>query len=201
MINATDSAIALAEENSIDLSLVEGNGQDGRVLKSDVQKFIDELALTDEPADEPKPSTASSDGPDDDGSDEPADEAQAQAPPVTDDPDDGKPDGETAVEDEPDEPADEDQAQAPPVVDEPDSDEPDPDDETAVEDEEPAPAIPTDTVVPVQLRGAREAMLAGHAIRRDQVRAVTYGHYLAAKQANPGIFAVRLPGSSEFTVE
>lgn len=39
-IDATDSARQLAEENGIDLSEVEGSGDNGRILKSDVEAVI-----------------------------------------------------------------------------------------------------------------------------------------------------------------
>ena len=37
---ATDSAIALAAENGIDLSEIEGSGADGKIIKADVAKAI-----------------------------------------------------------------------------------------------------------------------------------------------------------------
>ena len=40
-INATDSALELANEHGVDLTQVVGTGADGRVLKSDVQAAID----------------------------------------------------------------------------------------------------------------------------------------------------------------
>ena len=40
-INATDAAIALAEENDIDLASVTGTGTNGRIGKPDVQAAID----------------------------------------------------------------------------------------------------------------------------------------------------------------
>ena len=41
-LKATDSALALAEERGVDLSLVEGTGKSGTILKSDVTKFLEE---------------------------------------------------------------------------------------------------------------------------------------------------------------
>jgi|SRR5215469_12533762 len=40
-IDATDEAKALAEENNVDLSTVEGSGKDGRITKKDVEEAID----------------------------------------------------------------------------------------------------------------------------------------------------------------
>jgi pyruvate/2-oxoglutarate dehydrogenase complex dihydrolipoamide acyltransferase (E2) component len=40
-VDATDSAVQLAKAHGIDLSQVEGTGQDGRVTQPDVQKAID----------------------------------------------------------------------------------------------------------------------------------------------------------------
>lgn len=40
-INATDAAVALAEENGIDLATVNGTGNNGRIGKPDVQAAID----------------------------------------------------------------------------------------------------------------------------------------------------------------
>jgi pyruvate/2-oxoglutarate dehydrogenase complex dihydrolipoamide acyltransferase (E2) component len=39
-IDATDSAIKLAKENNIDLASVKGSGDEGRILKPDVEKLI-----------------------------------------------------------------------------------------------------------------------------------------------------------------
>lgn len=41
-VNATDSAIELAEAEGIDLSSVQGSGADGRITKADVQAAIGE---------------------------------------------------------------------------------------------------------------------------------------------------------------
>lgn len=41
IINATESAVKLAEEYGIDLSQVTGTGQDGRITKADVEGLID----------------------------------------------------------------------------------------------------------------------------------------------------------------
>lgn len=40
-VNATDAAVALAEEAGIDLSSVKGSGDGGRITKADVQASID----------------------------------------------------------------------------------------------------------------------------------------------------------------
>ena len=40
--NATGGAIDLAKEKGIDLALVTGSGDDGRIDKADVKKYIDE---------------------------------------------------------------------------------------------------------------------------------------------------------------
>lgn len=40
-IDATDGAKELAEDNGIDLALVKGTGQDGRIIKADVQAYIE----------------------------------------------------------------------------------------------------------------------------------------------------------------
>lgn len=40
-INATNGALALADEHGIDLRGVTGSGTDGRVIKSDVEAMID----------------------------------------------------------------------------------------------------------------------------------------------------------------
>jgi len=40
-VNATSGAIALAEEKGVDLSKVEGTGRDWRVLKSDVEAYLE----------------------------------------------------------------------------------------------------------------------------------------------------------------
>ena len=39
-VNATDSAITLAEEHDLDLSTIEGSGQGGRITKGDVESAI-----------------------------------------------------------------------------------------------------------------------------------------------------------------
>lgn len=39
MVNATKGAIALAEELDLDLSGIEGSGDDGRVTKDDVEQY------------------------------------------------------------------------------------------------------------------------------------------------------------------
>lgn len=41
-VDATGAAKELANENSVDLSQVEGTGADGRVTKDDVQKYLDD---------------------------------------------------------------------------------------------------------------------------------------------------------------
>lgn len=41
-INATDAAIAYAAEKGVELSIVVGSGAGGRILKSDVEAFVDE---------------------------------------------------------------------------------------------------------------------------------------------------------------
>lgn len=51
-VDATPSAQALAEEFSIDIAEVEGSGRDGKVIKPDVEKFIEELELEEVPEDE-----------------------------------------------------------------------------------------------------------------------------------------------------
>lgn len=40
-INATDSAIELAEQNGIDLATVQGSGLDGRIVLRDIKALID----------------------------------------------------------------------------------------------------------------------------------------------------------------
>lgn len=40
--SATPAAVKLAEEEGVDLSEVEGTGEDGKITKPDVQKFIDD---------------------------------------------------------------------------------------------------------------------------------------------------------------
>lgn len=42
-INATSSAIALAAANGIDLGEIEGSGKDGRIVKNDVEDFLESL--------------------------------------------------------------------------------------------------------------------------------------------------------------
>ena len=39
-IDATPTAVKLADEEDIDLALIEGTGDSGRILKSDVEDFI-----------------------------------------------------------------------------------------------------------------------------------------------------------------
>ena len=39
-LNATPSAVALAEEAKVDLSEIEGSGDDGRIVKSDVEARV-----------------------------------------------------------------------------------------------------------------------------------------------------------------
>lgn len=41
-LDATDTAVELAEEHGVDLTKVEGTGADGRILKSDVEAVIQE---------------------------------------------------------------------------------------------------------------------------------------------------------------
>jgi pyruvate/2-oxoglutarate dehydrogenase complex dihydrolipoamide acyltransferase (E2) component len=53
-IAATSEAVELAEKNNVDLSEVEGTGTDGKVLKGNVQDFIDAR----EPAEESEPEQA-----------------------------------------------------------------------------------------------------------------------------------------------
>lgn len=43
-IDATDSARELAEEHDIDLATIAGSGQDGRIIKADVQAEVDRLS-------------------------------------------------------------------------------------------------------------------------------------------------------------
>lgn len=43
-IDATDAAIKLADQEGIDLATVTGTGDEGRILKSDVERTIDALA-------------------------------------------------------------------------------------------------------------------------------------------------------------
>lgn len=50
-IDATDSAIELARENNIDLSGVEGSGENGRILKRDVSALVGEEPEGEEPED------------------------------------------------------------------------------------------------------------------------------------------------------
>lgn len=40
-INATDAAKVIAEEGGIDLTMVEGSGDDGKILKPDVVKLLE----------------------------------------------------------------------------------------------------------------------------------------------------------------
>lgn len=47
-VNATPGAIAHAEEHGVDLTKVEGSGEEGKVTKGDVQKHIDSVAGSDE---------------------------------------------------------------------------------------------------------------------------------------------------------
>ena len=42
-VAATNSAKKLATDNGIDISLVEGTGRDGKVIKSDVQNYLDSI--------------------------------------------------------------------------------------------------------------------------------------------------------------
>ena len=42
--NATNGAIELAKAEEVDLSLVTGSGEGGRIDKADVQKYIDDKA-------------------------------------------------------------------------------------------------------------------------------------------------------------
>lgn len=42
-INATEAALALAEENGIDLKTITGSGKDGAITKPDVQAVVDAL--------------------------------------------------------------------------------------------------------------------------------------------------------------
>ena len=48
-ISATDAARELAEEHGLELSEVEGTGQDGRVLKSDVEAAVEAAEPPEEP--------------------------------------------------------------------------------------------------------------------------------------------------------
>ena len=41
-LDATDAAVALAEEHDIDLSLISGTGKEGRILLSDVREALGE---------------------------------------------------------------------------------------------------------------------------------------------------------------
>jgi len=41
VLNATDAAIALAEDNGINIDDVEGTGKDGNVTKGDVEALLD----------------------------------------------------------------------------------------------------------------------------------------------------------------
>ena len=41
-VNATDSAIKLAEEHGIDIAEIQGSGVGGRVLKSDIEAVIND---------------------------------------------------------------------------------------------------------------------------------------------------------------
>ena len=41
-VDATDAARALAKEEDVDLADVDGSGDDGRVLKSDVKALVDD---------------------------------------------------------------------------------------------------------------------------------------------------------------
>lgn len=165
-VNATDTAISLAEEHGIDLSTVQGTGADGRILKNDVQAVIEAAQSPAVPATAPVDETAvAQPGDVVEGDDEAA---------VTDTaPDDDAEDGGAA--------------------------QPEGNDEAAVA--EAVPEIPTDTLVPVRLVGAQVSTLAGKAVLQGEVHVVTYGHYLAARRDNPHIFAVKLPGSTQFVVE
>lgn len=40
-VNATDAAVELAAEHGIDMADVEGTGEDGRILKSDVEAAVE----------------------------------------------------------------------------------------------------------------------------------------------------------------
>ena len=49
---ASDAAAELANENGLDLRRVNGTGEDGRVLKSDVQDFLESLEAEEESSEE-----------------------------------------------------------------------------------------------------------------------------------------------------
>ena len=44
-VDATESALALATESDVDLSLVEGTGVEGRIIKPDVERFLAEIMV------------------------------------------------------------------------------------------------------------------------------------------------------------
>lgn len=44
LTNASKTAIALAAEHEVDLTLIEGTGDAGKITKPDVQKYLDEQA-------------------------------------------------------------------------------------------------------------------------------------------------------------
>lgn len=190
-VNATDTAIKLAQEHGIDLSTVQGTGADGRILKTDVQAVVDALQSEANPTDDQPSDLADGAGGDQSGDQvngvsdaQPNDEAGTGDDQADDQSNDASGDQAEGNDGQPDDQAD-------------DNDDEVDDGETAVSE---LSGVDTRALVPVQLVGANSATLAGKAILMGEVRVVTFGHYLAARQNNPHIFAVRLPESNEFKV-
>ena len=84
-IDATNSALKLAEENGIDLTGVAGSGEGGRILKHDVEELIESAAadqqLTAPPVDpDPEPTPDPEPDPEPVAEEAPAEEADEDAP-------------------------------------------------------------------------------------------------------------------------